>query len=67
MNVFREVYTTHMSLSSSCTSSKGQTLRFHTPRSMQGIEAKLDEHKRPTTMFQQAIKCTNDKYFAYTF
>jgi hypothetical protein len=52
MNVFREVWTTHKNLGSSHISSRGQTLRYHTPRSVQGIEAKLDEHRRIATMFQ---------------
>jgi hypothetical protein len=45
-----------MSLGSSGVSSKGQIPRFHTPRSMQGIEAELDEHKKIVSMFQQAIE-----------
>jgi len=56
MNVFGKIWTAHRSLSSSCTSSKGQTPRFHTLGNVQGIEAKLDEHKRATTMFQQEAK-----------
>jgi hypothetical protein len=50
-NVFGEIWTAHRSLSSLSTISRGQTCRFHTPRSMQGIEAKLDEHRRTTSMF----------------
>jgi hypothetical protein len=65
--IWRSLEYTH-EFSSSSTSSKGQTPRFHTPRFMQGIEAKLDEHKRVVAMFQQAtkyiIQCTYDKYFA---
>ncbi len=45
-----------MNLGSSSTSSRGQTLKFHTPRSMQGMEAKLDEHRRVVAMFQQATE-----------
>jgi len=52
MNVFREVWTTHKNLGSSHISSKGQTLRFHTPRFVQGIVAKLDEHRIIAIMFQ---------------
>jgi hypothetical protein len=52
-NVFGEIWIAHKNLGSSCTSSKGQTPRFHTPRFVQGIEAKLDEHKRAASMFQQ--------------
>lgn len=56
MNAFREVWTTHRSLGSSSTSSKGQTPRFHTPWSMQGMEEKLDEHRITITMFQYVTK-----------
>jgi hypothetical protein len=56
MNVFREAWTAHKSLGSLGTNSKGQTPRFHTLRFVQGIEAKLDEHKRTITMFQQVAK-----------
>jgi hypothetical protein len=52
-NVFGEIWIAHKNLGSSCTSSKGQTPRFHTPGFVQGIEAKLDEHKRVASMFQQ--------------
>jgi hypothetical protein len=52
MNVFGEVWITHRSLGSSSTGSRGQTPRFHTPRFVQRIEAKLDEHRRVATMFQ---------------
>jgi hypothetical protein len=37
-NVFGEIYIAHKSLGSLRTSSRGQTPRFHTPRSEQGIE-----------------------------
>ncbi len=56
MNVFGEVQTPQKSLGSSSTSSKGQTPRFHTLWSVQGIEAKLDEHKRVIIMFQHVAK-----------
>jgi hypothetical protein len=46
MNVFGEVWTTHRSLNSLSTSSRGQILRFNTPRLVQGLEAKLDEHRK---------------------
>jgi hypothetical protein len=52
MNVFKEVWTTHRSLGSSCISSRGQIPRFHTSTFMQGMEAKLDEHRKAATMFQ---------------
>jgi len=55
-NVFREIWIAHRSLSSLGTSSRGQTPRFHTPRSMQGVEVNLDEHKKTTSMFQQVAK-----------
>jgi mevalonate kinase len=45
-----------MNLNSSFTSSKGQTPKFNTQGSMQGVEAKLDEHIRVTTMFKHATK-----------
>ncbi len=56
MNVFGKVQTTHKSLNSSSTSFKGQILKFNTPRSVQGVEAQLDEHKRTTTMFKHVVK-----------
>ncbi len=55
-NVFGEIWIAHKNLGSSCTSSKGQTPRFHTPGFVQGIEAKLDEHKRVASMFQQVTQ-----------
>ncbi len=56
INVFREVQTTHRSLGSSGTNSNGQTPRFHTPRFVQGMEVKLDDHKIVATMFQQVAE-----------
>jgi hypothetical protein len=56
MNVFREVWIAHRSLGLSSTSSRGHTPRLHTLRFVQGIELELDEHKKTTTMFQQAAK-----------
>jgi hypothetical protein len=53
-NVFGEIWTAHISIGSLGTSSRGQTPRFHTPGSVQKIEAKLDQHRRTTSMFQQA-------------
>ncbi len=53
---FGYIQTSHKSLGSSNTSSRGQTPRFHTPGSIQGLEAKLDEHRRAANMFQQVIK-----------
>jgi hypothetical protein len=55
-NIFGEIWTTHINLGSLGTSSRGQTPRFHTPRSEQGIETKLDEHIRTTSVFQQATE-----------
>ncbi len=52
MNVFKEAQTTHESLHSLSIKSRGQTPRFHTPRFVQGIEAKLDEHIIINIMFQ---------------
>ncbi len=51
-NIFREIWTTHRSLGFLGISSRGQTPRFHTPKSIQGLEANLDEHRRIDTMFQ---------------
>jgi hypothetical protein len=51
MNVFGEIWIAHKSLGSSSTSSRGQTPRFHTPRSVQGIEVELDEHRKTIIMF----------------
>jgi hypothetical protein len=56
MNVFGEVWTSRKSLGSLGTSSKGQTLRFNTPRFVQGLEAKLDEHKKIAIMFQHVAE-----------
>ncbi len=56
INVFGEIQTAHKSLGLSGTSFRGQTPKFHTPRSKQGIEAKLDEHRRVASMFQLARK-----------
>ncbi len=53
-NVFGKMQIAHKSLGSSRTNSKGQTPSFHTPRSKQGIEVELDEHKRTASMFQEA-------------
>jgi hypothetical protein len=55
-NVFGEIWTTHRNLGSLGTSSRGQTPRFHTLKSVQGIEIRLDEHKRIANMFQQAAQ-----------
>jgi hypothetical protein len=56
MNVFRKVWIACKSLGSSGISSRGQTPRFHTLGSMQGIEVELDELKRTITMFQHVVK-----------
>jgi hypothetical protein len=52
MNIFGKVRIAHKSLGSLGISYRGLTPRFHTLRSMQGIEPELDEHKRITIMFQ---------------
>jgi hypothetical protein len=68
MNVFGEVWTAHRSLGSSNMGSRGQTPRFHTPRFVQGIEAKLDEHIRGSyVLINNKIQCIDDKYFPYIF
>ncbi len=54
--MFGEIWTAHRSLGFSSISSKGQTPRFHTLGSVQGLEAYLDEHKITASMFQQATK-----------
>ncbi len=55
-NIFGDIWTSRKSLGSSYTSSREQIPRFHTPGSVQGLEAKLDEHRRVASMFQQAAK-----------
>jgi hypothetical protein len=52
-NVFGGIWTTHKSLGSLGTSSRGHTPRFHTPRYVQRLEVNLDEHRRIPSMFQQ--------------
>jgi hypothetical protein len=52
MNVFGEIWTTHKSLGSLGTSSKGQTPRFHTPGSMQG-----EKHNWMST--KELLLCVN--------
>ncbi len=52
MNIFGEVWTARKNLGSLGTSSKAETFRFDTPRSMQGLEAELHEHIRTNTMFK---------------
>jgi hypothetical protein len=56
MNVFQEVWIAHKSLGLSSIISRGQTPRFHTAGFVQGIEPEFDEHKKTTTMFQQATE-----------
>jgi hypothetical protein len=56
INIFREIWIAHRSLGYSSSSFKGQTFSFHTPESVQGLKANLDEHKRIATMFQQVVK-----------
>jgi hypothetical protein len=51
-NVFGEIWTTHISLSSSGSSFNAQTPRFHTQGSMQGLEIDLDEHRKVGGLFQ---------------
>jgi hypothetical protein len=68
-NIFGEIWTTHKSLGSSSTSSKGQTPSFHTPKFVQGLETNLDEHMRIATMFQQVavynVQITNILFKLY--
>ncbi len=56
INVFGEVQTAHMNLGSSCISSRDQIPGFHTPGFVQGVEAKLNEHRRIAIMFQQVVE-----------
>jgi hypothetical protein len=56
MNVFGEVWITHRSLGSLGTSSMGQIRRFNILKFVQGLEAKLDEHKRAATLFQHVVE-----------
>jgi hypothetical protein len=51
-NIFGDIWTSHKSLGSSDTSSNKQTPKFHTPRSVQGLEVELDEHRRVASMIQ---------------
>ncbi len=55
-NIFGNIWTSHISLGCLDTNSKGRTPRFHTLGSIQGLEAKLDEHRRVATMFQHTTK-----------
>jgi len=55
-NIFGDIWTSHISLGSLNTSFRGQTFRFHTLGSLQGLEAELDEHRKVATMFQHATK-----------
>jgi len=50
-NIFGDIWTSHRSIGSLNTVSRGQTLRFHTLGFVQGLEAELDEHKRVTLWF----------------
>ncbi len=54
-NIFREIWTSHRSLSFLDTGSRRQTPRFHTLGFVQKPEEDLDEHKKTINMFQQAI------------
>jgi hypothetical protein len=56
INIFGKLWTANRSLGSSGTSSRGQTPKFHTLGSMQGIDVELGEHKRVVTMFQHVAK-----------
>jgi len=48
--MYLEKLCTHKNLNSSSSNSRGQTPRFNTPWLLQGVEAKLDEHKRVAIM-----------------
>jgi len=55
-NIFGEIWTAHRSLGFLGISSRRQIPRFHTPKSKQGLEVNLDEHKKVATMFQHVTK-----------
>jgi hypothetical protein len=55
-NIFGKIWTAHRSLGFLGISSRRQIPRFHTPKSKQGLEVNLDEHKRVATMFQHVTK-----------
>jgi hypothetical protein len=56
INIFGDIWTSHRSLRFSNTSSRGHIPIFHTLGPLQGLETKLDEHRRATNMFQQTIE-----------
>ncbi len=55
-NIFGDIWISHKILGYFDISSRGQTPRFHTLRSIQGLEVEMDEHRRTTNMFQHATK-----------
>jgi len=55
-NIFGDIWISHKSLDYFDISSRGQTPRFHTLGSIQGLEIEMDEHRRTTSMFQHATK-----------
>ncbi len=56
-NIFGDIWTSHKSLGSSYIGYRGQTLSwFHTLGSLQGLEVKLDECRKTTSMCQHVAK-----------
>ncbi len=53
INSFGDIQTSHKSLDIGF---RGQTPRFHTPRSIQGLEVELNEYRKGINMFQQVAK-----------
>jgi hypothetical protein len=51
-NIFKEIWIAHRSLGSLRINYRVHTPRFHTPKSVQGLEINLHEHRRIATMFQ---------------
>ncbi len=55
-NIFGDIWTPKKSVRSSYISSKGQIPGFHALGFVQGLEVELDEHRKTTSMFQQALE-----------
>jgi hypothetical protein len=55
-NIFGDIWISHKSLSYFDISSRGQTPRFHTLGSIQGLEVEMDEHRKTTSMFHHATQ-----------
>jgi len=55
-NVFVKTWTAYKRQGFSGTSSRGQILRFNTPRFEQGIEVELDQRRKAVSMFQKIVE-----------